>query len=293
MKISSSALVLLVGLIHSPVLRAQNAALDRAPSRFARYEGSRVHYKSLGTGATAVVFIHGWNCDLSVWRAQVPVGDGRTRAIVIDLPGFGQSDKPETSYSMDYFAGAVQAVLTAAGVTRAVLVGHSMGTPVVRQFYRRHRAEVIGLVLVDGALRPFFKDTAEARPFLERFNESAYAVTVSTMFDGMIATMDSADRVAIRRSAMATPQRVGASAMRGMLDPAIWGDDPIEVPVLAVMAPNPGWSADYVAYVRRLVPNLRYETMEGAGHFLMVERAAAFNAMLKEFLGTIIASTGG
>jgi pimeloyl-ACP methyl ester carboxylesterase len=269
-------------------LRADGSRLDRIKSRFAPYQGIRIHYKSVGSGSAAVLFIHGWICDMSVWRGQVPAVEGRVRALFVDLPGFGRSDKPDVPYTMEYLAGAVDAVMQAAGVKRAVLVGHSMGTPVIRQYYRKYPARVIALVAVDGALRSFFKNLEEAQPFLARFEGPDFAANVSRMMDGLLGDhVDPAARAEVRLVALATPQRVAASAMRGMLDPAIWGDDPIEVPMLAVMAPNAGWTADYVAYVKRLVPNIRYETMNGAGHFLMLERPAEFNSLLDDFLRSL------
>ena len=266
-------------------LGAQGTALDRAPSRFALYNGTRVHFKSLGSGTTAVVFVHGWNCDLTFWRAQVPAVDGRVRAIFLDLPGFGRSDKPDVAYTMDYFAGAVDAVLRAAGVEHAVLVGHSMGAPVARQYYRRFRPKVKALVVVDGALRMPFGDSAQTARFVAQWEGADYAERMSGMVDAMFAgSADTSLRASVKRQMMATPQRVAASAMRGMADGAIWRDDPIEVPLLAVMAGSRNWSADYVAYVKRLAPGVRYETMSGVGHFLMLERPAEFNAMLADFL---------
>ena len=74
--------------------------------------------------------------------------------IAIDLPGHGQSDKPQVTYSMDYFARAVEAVMNDAKAKRAVLVGHSMGTPVARQFYRKYPQKTLAIVIVDGVLRP-------------------------------------------------------------------------------------------------------------------------------------------
>lgn len=259
--------------------------LDSLPSHFAPYQGIQVHYKEVGSGSPAVVFVHGWNCDLSVWRDQMPAVSGRVHAVFIDLPGFGQSDKPEVSYTMAYLAGAVDAVMLKAGVKRAVLVGHSMGTPVIRQYYRKYPARVAALVVVDGPLRSFFTDPAQAEPFVARFEGPDAAANISKMFEGMLTTMPDADRrAAILKVAAATPGRVAASAMRGMLDPAVWNDDPIEVPMMAVMAPNPGWTADYVAYVKKLAPGIRYETMAGVGHFLMIEKPAEFNALLDDFL---------
>jgi pimeloyl-ACP methyl ester carboxylesterase len=272
-------------LLAPPVAEAQSPALDRTPSRFALYDGVRLHYKSLGLGATAVVFVHGWVSDLTVWREQLPVVDGRVRAIFLDLPGFGRSDKPDVAYSMNYFAGAVDAVLHAAGVERAVLVGHSMGTPVIRQYYRKFPAKVVGLVVVDGALRPFLTDTMKIRAFVAQFEGPDFAANLERMFDGLSGSAASpALKASLARMALATPQRVAVSAMRGQLDLAIWKNDPIDVPVLAVMSPNPGWSADYVAYVKHLVPGVEYETLEGVGHFLMLERPEEFNALLLDFL---------
>src|SRR5438094_10655765 len=99
------------------------------------YDGARVHYESYGKGADAIVFIHGWTCDLTFWRGQAPVYEKR-RSLLIDLPGHGQSAKPDVAYTQERFARAVEAVLRDAGVTRAVLVGHSMGFPVAFTFLR-------------------------------------------------------------------------------------------------------------------------------------------------------------
>src|SRR5438105_14036956 len=109
-----------------------------AASRFASdatYDGAKVHYESYGNGTDAVVFIHGWTCDLTFWRGQAPVYEKR-RSLLIDLPGHGQSGKPEVAYTQERFARAVEAVMRDAGVEHAVLVGHSMGGPVALTLVR-------------------------------------------------------------------------------------------------------------------------------------------------------------
>jgi pimeloyl-ACP methyl ester carboxylesterase len=110
--------------------------LSKGSSSFAALDGFRVHYKCFGKGKTAVVFIHGSSCDMSYWRFQVPAFADKARVVLIDLPGHGKSDKPDLPYSMGFFARAIDAVLTEEAVDKAVLVGHSLGTPVVREFWR-------------------------------------------------------------------------------------------------------------------------------------------------------------
>src|SRR5262245_8728432 len=87
-------------------------------SRFARVDGIRVHYKSVGKGREALVFVHGWTCDMSFWRDQAAGLAGTARVILVDLPGHGLSDKPQITYTMDLFARAIDAVLNDAGVDR-------------------------------------------------------------------------------------------------------------------------------------------------------------------------------
>ncbi len=259
--------------------------LDKAPSRFARFGDGKVHYKSLGEGDTAVVFVHGWCCDHSVWRAQAAALDGKARLLFLDLPGYGKSDKPKTDYTMDLFAKGIDAVLRDAGVEHAALVGHSMGTPVVRQFYRLYPAKTKALVFVDGALRPFTKDPAEAEKFLSRFKEDTFKDDAPRVFAGMLTpATPKAAREQIERLVAAADPKVAISSMRGMLDPKAWKDDPVKVPALALMAKSPFWNDDYKAFVKKLVPGLEYREFDGVGHFLFMEKPKEFNDALTEFL---------
>ncbi len=127
----------------------------------ATYDGAKVHYESYGKGQDAVVFIHGWTCDLTFWRGQAPVYEKR-RALLIDLPGHGSGvKKPEVAYTQERFARAIDAVMREAGVTRATLVGHSMGGPVAITFLRLFPDRTKSLVLVDAYVPEAPKDDAE------------------------------------------------------------------------------------------------------------------------------------
>lgn len=264
----------LVSLLHSKSLLSSPDPLDAAPSRFATSEGAKVHYKSLGDPAskTAVVFVHGWSCDLTSWRAQVPAFEGKARMLLIDLPGHGKSARPAVDYTMDRFANAVEAVMRDAGVERAVLVGHSMGTPVARQFWRKWPLKTIGISAVDGALRTFFKDSTQVDAFVARFAGPEFGKTMNGFFESMfVATTPESVKADVRRMSGAFTQPVAASAMRGMFDPAIWKDDAIAVPLQVIVAKSPMWSADYFEYVKTLNPDAEIVEIPDAGHFVMMD----------------------
>lgn len=266
-------------------LLAAGAAAETVPSsHFATLEGVRIHYTSYAAGEKALLFVHGWSSDETVWKKQASALAGTVRVITVDLPGHGQSDQPEISYTMDYYARALDAVLRDAGVTKAVLVGHSNGTPVVRQFYRRFPDKTAGLVVVDGTLRSM-GSAEEMEKFIAPFRAPNYAETAGKFIDGITAPMkDPAERAAVKTMMLRTPQRVAVSEFEATLDPAIWKPDKIGVPVLVVLAKSTFWTPDYEQYVRGLAPRLEYETFDAVSHFLMLDKPAEFNAALLAFL---------
>jgi pimeloyl-ACP methyl ester carboxylesterase len=253
-------------------------------SRDAKLDGRRVHYENHGTGREAIVLIHGWTCGLEFWRGQIPDLSKRTRVIAIDLPGHGKSDKPEIPYSIEFFARAVDAVMQDAGVDRAVLAGHSMGTPVARQFYRKYPKKTLGLVIVDGPLRPF-GDKKMMDGFIAPLRGPDYKERAAQFIDGMMGPEVSAGlREQIKTSMLSTPQYVAVSAMEGMAEESIWKQGKIEVPVLAVMAKSPFWPADNEQFFRSVAPNLDYQMWSGVSHFLMMEKPKEFSDAVIAFL---------
>jgi pimeloyl-ACP methyl ester carboxylesterase len=267
--------------------RADSSAnpLDRASSSFAKLDDLRVHYKSLGTGASALVFVHGWTADINSWRAQVPAFAGKVRTILIDLPGHGQSDKPQIDYTIDLFARAIDAVLSDAGVEKAILVGHSMGTPVIRQFYRSFPKKTQGLVVVDGVLQRLPISEKQLNDFIKRFSGADFKTNYDQFIASMITDRTPPEvRESLKKTLPAAPQYVAASAMKHMFDPSVWKDDPIAVPLLVIMAKSPRWTPAYEAHVRKLAPQVDYRMMDGVGHFLMMEKPEEFNEILGRFV---------
>jgi len=253
-------------------------------SRFAELDGTRIHYSAYGKGDPALVLVHGWNCDESVWKHQVTALARKTQLITVDLPGHGQSDKPELQYTMDLHARALAAVLDHAGQTSAVLVGHSNGTPVIRQFYRRFPEKTRALVIVDGALRPF-GDANFMEKFIAPLRGRDYEPTASRFINGMTAPMKAeAQREEVRAMMRRGAQHVAVSEMESLRDPALWAEDKIEVPVLILLARQPAWTAEYETFVRGLVSDLDYRVWDGVSHFLMMDRPKEFNEAVLGFL---------
>jgi pimeloyl-ACP methyl ester carboxylesterase len=280
-------LLLLIGL---PCLAADN------PSHFAPFDGVKVHYESYGVGKEAVVFIHGWTCDLTFWRGQAPVYRKR-RSLLIDLPGHGQSDKPKVAYPMEFFAKSIEAVLRDAKVERAVLVGHSLGGPIAFAFIHLFPEQAKGLVLVDATVNTIAVNTIndmasyqaeQQKRYLQRtqnlsgaVGEQNFLAQVNAMFS---LKTPLALRNQIRAKMLSTPEyvRIAAVTSPSEVYPPVPGEV-FDMPALAIQAAAKGTEQRAEA-MRTIFPKLRLEKWTGNGHFLMMEEPWRFNKSLETFL---------
>jgi len=256
-------------------------------SHFAMLGTNRIHYVTVGKGRQAIVFVHGWACNLDNWRAQVPALADKARLVLIDLPGHGQSDKPHTAYTPDFFASAVLAVMDDAHVDKATLVGHSMGGAVICCVYRQAPERVAALVSVDGLLRRPAGTPEQAKQYIGQFTTPDYRANVKKFVSGFFPFPGTEKlRDQVLDEMLATPQYVMVGAMAGLLGPdqPDWDLKRVTVPVLVINAHSPMWDAGYGNYVHSLSPQADYRMMDGVGHWLMLEKPAEFNAILTELL---------
>jgi pimeloyl-ACP methyl ester carboxylesterase len=259
------------------------AFVSAAPkSRWADLGGTKIHYYDIGPRKDqALVFVHCWTCNVEFYRSSYNAFP-EYRVIALDLPGHGKSDKPKLAYSMEYFARAVQTVLDKAKVKKAVLIGHSMGTPVTRQYYKLFPDRVKGIVVVDGALvamGPREQMEMFVAPLRKNYRDAS-----AKMVEGMLTTIKDADlKKTIQDSMLSTPEHVGLSAMEQMLEDNLWKHNTINVPVLAVMAPG-FWPPNTKDAYTKVAPDIDFQMWTGVSHFLHMERPAEFNIAVKDFI---------
>ena len=125
-------------------------ALCRSRTRYARSGGLRIAYELRGTTHRRrpwLVLIHGMGFDRSGWRPVLRKLGRRFRLVLIDNRGTGHSDRPSGSFSVADMVGDVVAVLDAAGIGQAHVLGASLGGMVAQELAIRYPQRVDGLVL--------------------------------------------------------------------------------------------------------------------------------------------------
>lgn len=116
------------------------------------YKNTKISYTETGKG-TAVVLLHGFLENQTMWQDLVPELSKKNRVITIDLLGHGQTECLGYVHSMEDQADMVHAVLHELKIRKAVLIGHSMGGYVALAFAELYADSVKGIVLLNSTSR--------------------------------------------------------------------------------------------------------------------------------------------
>ena len=108
-----------------------------------------ISFDKQGEGEPTLVFIHGWGNNRSIWDAQVAHFSQKYKVIAVDLAGFGESGNNRQKWTMGAFGEDVVTVINKLSLDQVVLIGFSMGAPVVIETAKRVPNQVVGVVLVD------------------------------------------------------------------------------------------------------------------------------------------------
>lgn len=119
------------------------------PAYARRRDGRRLYYVTRGTGSPTVVFESGIAAGLGTWGLIQPSVAEVTRTISYDRAGLGHSDPPSGPRSLSQMAADLHDLLVTAGDPPFILVGHSLGGPIVRSLTYQHPHLVAALLLVD------------------------------------------------------------------------------------------------------------------------------------------------
>ena len=243
----------------------------------------------------AILFVHGYPFDRTIWRDQVDALDGYRR-IAPDLRGMGQSDAPDLGYGMGIYADDLAALLDTLGVRDAVLCGQAMGGYVIFEFLRRWRDRVRALILLDTRAEA---DGVEARRAREAAAATARESGAEAVADALLPKLLAPDTGVrapevlerLRAVIAATPVAGIAGALASMRDrhdstgllPTLAG-----LPTLVIVgAEDTITPPDAARRMAAAIPGARLVVVPNAGHVPSVERPNETTAAIVEFLRVV------
>ena len=245
-------------------------------------DGVMINYYIKGSKKNALVFVHGYSCSSEYWWPQLEYFSKKYTTIAVDLAGHGKSGLNRKEYSMDAFGDDVKSVIEHLDLDQVVLIGHSMGGPVIVKAAGSLGAKSRLIIGVD----TFHDLTTEG---IGRFARIAINTMFQLFYDSM--TKDSIDDFFIdktdkdledwiRNDALKSPKNIS----QGTLDALLTMNYPeslseLSIPMIALNARSfreTQLDSNFDTY-----KDIQIEFMEDVGHFIMLERPDEFNKWLE------------
>lgn len=253
-------------------------------------------YDDVGAG-TPVLLAHAFPLNRTMWAPQVSALVERCRCVAADFRGFGESAQTGP-FTMAQYADDLAGLLDNLHIDQVVLVGCSMGGYAAFAFHQRHRARVRALVLADTRPGTDSADGRERRRQLIVTARSEGATAVANLQIPSLVGKTTREKQpdtydAVHRMMAQAPLAGIVGALEAMLarpdsTPLL---DTIAVPTLIIVGeedvPTPVKEA---RAMQKRIAGSRLEVIAGAGHLSNLERPAAFNHVLTEFLSALTLS---
>ena len=256
-------------------------------------DGTRIHYEVTGrVGRTPVLMIQGLGASKNAWNLQRIAMATRFRIISFDNRGAGRSDKPTEPFTLEQMADDAIAVLDAAGVETAHVVGASMGGVISQIVAVKFPQRVRSLTLVCTACRnhPWRQEllqswakTAEEKGMIEVGKEAAQWVMSPRSFRRLVPAFTWMGPLAALR-----PRHSFVSQIHAILDTRedlVDQLSTITAPTMVIVGNQdiltPRGDSEEIA---ERIPNSELVVISGAAHGLMMEHSSTFNKILIEFL---------
>jgi pimeloyl-ACP methyl ester carboxylesterase len=237
---------------------------------------------------TPVVFLHGYTDSWHSFERVLSYVPESIHALAPSQRGYGDSDRPESTYLISELADDLTEFMDAVGIESAIIVGHSMGSMVAERFAIDHPQRTLALLLA--GTNPSLKGNPVCeefnvavqeledpidRAFVQEFQESTLAQPVPADFLNLIVS-----------ESLKVPARIWKTAFTGFLETDFARElSRIEAPTLIIYGDRDTFMtrADHEA-VHSRIRGSRMTTYEGAGHAMHWEEPSRFAADLVAFV---------
>ena len=246
-----------------------------------------IGYLDQGNGP-AVLLIHAFPLNKSMWAPQIPALSNRFRVIAPDLPGFGES-QPASPWSMEDIADDLNQLLDALGVREAAIAGVSIGGYIAFAFWSKYPERVRQLVISNSRARAD-NDTEKAarNEMIAAIQQSGAAILPDRMLPRLLQPNPSPEAVRTVRSAiMQADSSAAAYALMAMRDRMDFSTmlHRVACPAMVITGENDVIirSEDSRAAAEG-ISGARFVTIPNSGHLSNLENPERFNAELISFL---------
>jgi pimeloyl-ACP methyl ester carboxylesterase len=256
--------------------------------------GVSISYLISGSKDTTVVLMHGLCINKEYWKAQQDFLSNKYRVVALDLGGHGQSGKNRNSWTVEEYARDVIALVRTLRLEKVILVGHSMSGDIMLQVAHEIPEKIIGLVGIDNLKNIQLNYSASEQNANDQFIQALkanYKLAVADYTRKYLFPPHYADTVSINRvvgSVQNSDSTVAIQTLESLIpfrlkEAQLLGE--LKIPLHLIVS-------DYTPIneegVKKYCPKgLSVKTMQGTGHYPMIEKPEIFNILLEKTIEDI------
>ena len=249
------------------------------------FDGVSISFDNEGKGETTIILVHGWSNNRSIWDAQVSHFSEKYRVIAVDLPGFGKSGNNRSEWTIASYGKDISTIIQQLKLKKVVLVGFSLGAPIVIEAANEVPDHVIGVVLVDDLqevemqipppMAHYFDSVMMDlinNPTKEKLvGNGFFKKNVDSAFHRVVAFLEGVSHIGWRESL--------AGYIKWQNEHCTNSIKTVKAPIIAI---NSDLQPTNVEAFRKYAPTFKAKIVEDVGHVIMWDNTEEFNRLLEE-----------
>lgn len=254
-------------------------------------DGVSINFDNEGNGEPVIILVHGWSNTKSIWKTQVSHFSKKYQVIAVDLPGFGKSGNNRSEWTIASYGEDISSIIQQLNLKKVVLVGFSLGAPIVIEAANKVPDHVIGVVLVDALQEIEMQIPPQMAHYLDSvmmdlvnnptkekmLGGGFIKKNVDSSFNQIVLFLEGASHIGWRES------------LAGSI---IWQNEHCTQSIKAVKAPIIAINSDLqptnLEAFRKYVPAFKAKIVEDVGHLIMWDKPEEFNWLLEESIQEFI-----
>ena len=252
-------------------------------------QGVTIDFTDEGKSDTTLLFVHGWCINKTYWQHQVDFFRNEYRVVTVDLAGHGLSGANRNVWSVEEFGKDILAVINHLHLSKIILIGHSMAGDIALEVSTKIPDHILGLIAIDSYtdIGKDFSEDPEAKRFFKSLREDFKKegpTFVQTLF---FERTDSANRARVFRDFENTSPIVAIESLNENVKYSgkqveklkAWGKKIYLINSDKSPVIKEGFERNKIAY--------NVVTINGTGHYPMIEKPDEFNSLLAQTLSQI------
>lgn len=249
------------------------------------FDGVSISFDNEGKGETTIILVHGWSNTRSIWDAQVSHFSEKYRVIAVDLPGFGKSGNNRSEWTIASYGEDISTIIQQLNLKKVVLVGFSLGAPIVIEAANKVPDHVIGVVLVDDLQEVEMQIPPPMAHYLDSVmmdlinnptkeklvGGGFFKKNVDSAYHRVVSFLEGASHIGWRESL--------AGYIKWQNEHCTNSIKAVKSPIIAI---NSDLQPTNVEAFRKYAPTFKAKIVGDVGHLIMWDNTEEFNRLLEE-----------